>query len=220
MKEPGSLIRIKKFSDSENENDEEIMLEQESNQEDDNNEISENLTANKLKPSSLSSKELQKSKKRKKGIIFISNIPKNMNVAICRELMEKFGEVGRIFLQPDKKGMTKKANNKKKNVVFTEGWVEFEKKRIAKWVAGNINTTPISNKKGSPFCDILWNLKYLPGFKWIHLSERLTYERAVYTQKLNIATSQARKEANFFQNNLDKSEKFKKRMKGKLNKKI
>lgn len=48
------------------------------------------------------------------------------------------------------------------------------------------------------------------GFKWIHLSERLTYERAVHHQKLQIATSKARKEANFFQNNLDKSENLKK----------
>lgn len=104
--------------------------------------------------------------------------------------------------------MTKKANKKKKNVTFTEGWVEFEKKKVAKFVAQNINATPISTKKGTKFCDILWSLKYLPGFKWIHLSERLTYERAVQHQKLQIATSKARKEADFFQNNLDKSERF------------
>lgn len=102
--------------------------------------------------------------------------------------------------------MTKKANKKKKNVTFTEGWVEFQKKKVAKWVVQNINVTPISTKKGSKFCDVLWSLKYLPGFKWTHLSERLTYERAVSHQKLQIATSKARKEANFFQHNLDKSE--------------
>jgi ESF2/ABP1 family protein len=106
--------------------------------------------------------------------------------------------------------VTKKANKKKKNVTFTEGWVEFEKKKVAKWVALNINTTPISSKKGSKFCDILWSLKYLPGFKWIHLSERLTYERAVQHQKLQIATSKARKEADFYADNLDKSERLKK----------
>jgi ESF2/ABP1 family protein len=109
--------------------------------------------------------------------------------------------------------VTKKANKKKKNVTFTEGWVEFEKKKVAKWVAQNINTTPISTKKGSKFCDILWSLKYLPGFKWIHLSERLTYERAVSSAKLRVATSKARKEADFFQNNLDKSDKLKKERK-------
>lgn len=109
--------------------------------------------------------------------------------------------------------MTKKANKKKKNVNFTEGWVEFEKKRVAKWIAQNINATPMTTKKGSKFSDILWSLKYLPGFKWIHLSERLTYERAVKHQKLQIATSKARKEASFFQDNLDKSDKIKMRKK-------
>lgn len=107
--------------------------------------------------------------------------------------------------------MTKKANKKKKNVTFTEGWVEFEKKKVSKWVAQHINNTPISTKKGSKFCDILWSLKYLPGFKWIHLSERLTYERAVQHQRKQMAISKARKEAGFFQDNLDKSEKFAKK---------
>lgn len=53
-------------------------------------------------------------------------------------------------------------------------------------------------------------MKYLPRFKWVHLSERLTYEKAVYRQKLKSEISQARREAAFFQENLDKSAKFKK----------
>lgn len=96
---------------------------------------------------------------------------------------------------------------------FTEGWVEFESKRVAKWVVENINAKPITKKKNSRFCDVLWTLKYLPRFKWVHLSERLTYERAVYRQKLQVEISQARKEANFFQENLDRGEKFKKKQK-------
>lgn len=38
--------------------------------------------------------------KNKKGIIYISSIPKYMNVTQLRELMQQFGEVGRIYLQP------------------------------------------------------------------------------------------------------------------------
>lgn len=52
-------------------------------------------------------------------------------------------------------------------------------------------------------------MKYLPRFKWVHLSERLTYEKAVHRQKLQTEIGQARKEAAFFQENLDKSDKFK-----------
>lgn len=53
-------------------------------------------------------------------------------------------------------------------------------------------------------------MKYLPRFKWVHLSERLTYEKAVHRQKLQTEMSQARREAQFFQDNLEKSKKFKK----------
>lgn len=43
-------------------------------------------------------------KKKKTGIIYISSIPKHMNVTILRELLEPYGDVGRIYLQPERKG--------------------------------------------------------------------------------------------------------------------
>lgn len=88
--------------------------------------------------------------------------------------------------------------------------MEFESKRVAKFVATNLNNKQISLKKRSRFFDDCWSMKYLPRFKWIHLSERLSYEKAVFRQRLQTEVSQARTEAAFFQDNLDKSEKFKK----------
>lgn len=41
-------------------------------------------------------------KKKKKGIIYISSIPKHMNVAILRHMLGQYAQVGRIFLQPGK----------------------------------------------------------------------------------------------------------------------
>lgn len=91
MKQQDNILRIKQFSDSEeDEEDKEMDL-----GEADSEEMQEETTKKEKK---------QKSKTRKKGIVYISSIPKHMNVAICRELMERFGEVGRIFLQPDSKG--------------------------------------------------------------------------------------------------------------------
>lgn len=92
--------------------------------------------------------------------------------------------------------------------------MEFLSKKAAKAIAAEINGKPITTRKKSKFCDILWNMKYLPRFKWLHLSERLTYEKMVYQQRLRNEISQARKEANFFGANLDKSE-FKKKKKQK-----
>ena len=37
------------------------------------------------------------------GIIYLSRIPTLMNVNIVRRSFERFGETGRIFLQPDSK---------------------------------------------------------------------------------------------------------------------
>ena len=66
--------------------------------------------------------------------------------------------VGRVFLQPDK--------NEKKTVkynrVFSEGWVEFTSKKVAKFVAENLNCKPVGGKRKSKAYDELWNIKYLP----------------------------------------------------------
>ncbi|XP_058835604.1 uncharacterized protein LOC131692521 [Topomyia yanbarensis] len=155
-------------------------------------------------------------KKRKPGIIYISTIPKHMNVTILRELLEPYGDVGRIYLLPERKdGKVRKktAKGKRAMVRYTEGWVEFKRKRVAKAVVQHLNTRPISTKKKSVFCDMLWSMKYLSRFKWIHLSERLAYERAVFKQKLRTEIAQARKEASFFQSHLDQSEGVRKKLK-------
>lgn len=93
---------------------------------------------------------------------------------------------------------------------FTEGWVEFESKRIAKKVSVLLNNQRIGTRKKSRYYDMVWNIKYLPRFKWVHLSERLAYERAVYKQRLRAEIAQAKKEASYFQNNVEKSQKKKK----------
>lgn len=151
-------------------------------------------------------------KKKKRGIIYISNIPKHLNVTMIREMWSQYGKIGRIYLQPEKETHEDQMKYKKKKRKrftrhFTEGWVEFESKRVAKYVASELNTKSISEKKGSRFYDTFWSLKYLPRFKWTHLSERLAYEKAVFRQRLTAEVSQARKEAAFFQSNLDRSEK-------------
>ena len=46
----------------------------------------------------------------------------------------------------------------------------------------------------SPLLGDLWNLKYLSGFKWSHLTEKVAYERRVREQKLRIEMLHARKE--------------------------
>lgn len=44
-------------------------------------------------------------------------------------------------------------------------------------------------------------------FKWVHLNERLAYEKAVRKHRLRAEVSQVKKEANHFSSNIIRSEK-------------
>ncbi len=64
----------------------------------------------------------------------------------------------------------KYGGSKKRN--FTEGWVEFVDKRVAKAVPMALNNNPIGGRKRNYYHDDLWNIKYLPDFHWSHLGEK------------------------------------------------
>lgn len=105
---------------------------------------------------------------------------------------------------------TKAGGSRKRK--YTEGWVEFEDKKVAKMVALDVNGTLIGKlvltvcsrvhqcmsfafisaahgthagiasdmnifiaggKKRNFYHDDMWNIKYLKGFKWRHLTEKL-----------------------------------------------
>ncbi|XP_065346696.1 activator of basal transcription 1-like [Cloeon dipterum] len=148
--------------------------------------------------------ETVEKKKTKTGILYLPNIPPYMNATILREMLTPFGEIGRIFLQKDAKAGARF----KKVRRYSEGWVEFKSKRKAKECLAMLNNQKMSDRKKSKFYDQLWSFKYLPRFKWAHLSERLAYERAVHRQRVRTEVSQAKKEASHFQLSLDKSEKI------------
>jgi len=151
-------------------------------------------------------------KKKKPGIIYLSSIPHGFNVSRTTGFFAQYGRVGRVYLQPDAK---EKANRKDKLARnFTEGWIEFMSKRLAKEVASNLNLAHVGGKKRSKSHDVTWNIKYLPGFKWTHLSEKLAYEKAVHQQRMRNEISQAKRETDFFKANLEKSKRQEKRRAG------
>ena len=104
--------------------------------------------------------------------------------------MSQYGEVGRIYLHPEsaqtRKRRIKNGGNHRRK--FTDGWVEFLDKRIAKAVALSLNNQPIGfsfsfflqyhftphvGGKKRFFSSMIWNIKYLPKFKWRNLTERI-----------------------------------------------
>merc|ERR1712079_24311 len=56
--------------------------------------------------------------------------------------------------------------------------------------------------------DVIWNIKYLPGFKWTNLSERLAYEKAVHQQRMRTEISQAKRETDYFRANIERSKRL------------
>ncbi|XP_042863316.1 activator of basal transcription 1-like [Penaeus japonicus] len=138
-------------------------------------------------------------KRRKPGIVYLSIIPPNMNVTDVREYFSNFGEVDRMFLQAgnEEKKKTEKWK-KKKRQRYTEGWIEFKSKRKAKEVQLLLNNQPVGGKKRNPYYDMLWNIKYLPRFKWAFLKQRLEYEREVHRQRMAAEISQVRRETDHF----------------------
>ena len=76
---------------------------------------------------------------------------------------------------------------------------------MAKLVARTLNNTPMGGKKSNYYHDDLWNLKYLPKFKWLHLTEQLAYERQQRAKQLQLEVSQAKMEMDMYMRNVDKA---------------
>ncbi|ETO08758.1 hypothetical protein RFI_28629 [Reticulomyxa filosa] len=94
---------------------------------------------------------------------------------------------------------------------FAEAWVEFEDKKMAKLVARILNGTKVPQKylnnrmaKGH-----MWNMKYLKGFKWHHLLEHKEQMRILERKKFEKAISEAHKQANYFKQQIKKSQELK-----------
>lgn len=135
-------------------------------------------------------------KLKKRGVVYVARIPPRMTPTKLKSLLSEFGEVCRVYLVEEDK--TARQRRKKQggsgSKRYTEGWVEFAKKKVAKHVAQSLNNTQISNYKRSHHYGDLWNLKYLHKFKWSHLTEKVAYERRVREQKLRVEMMQARRE--------------------------
>lgn len=122
---------------------------------------------------------------------------------ILREILQEFGDVGRIYLEPESTG--------KKRRTYSEGWVEFNKKRVAKLVAKTLNGTPLQyGRKHSKMNGQIWSIRYLHKFKWTHLTEQLTHDRAVKNQKRRFELDHTKKQVEFYQNMVERSKIMKK----------
>lgn len=147
----------------------------------------------------------------KRGVVYISRVPPNMRPNKVKMLLEQHGVISRVYLVEEDASSrrTRKKMGGNSGKRYTEGWVEFEDKKIAKAVAASLNTRPIGGKKGDYFRDDLWNLKYLKNFKWDHLTEKVAYERRVREQKLRLETMQLKRVNAAFLEKVEKGKAYK-----------
>ncbi|OAX39134.1 hypothetical protein K503DRAFT_690271 [Rhizopogon vinicolor AM-OR11-026] len=139
------------------------------------------------------------------GVIYISRIPPGMRPAKVRHLMSAHGEVGRVYLQQEdpKRAFLRRKHTSTKKPHFTEGWVEFKDKKVARSVAEMLNAQPIGGKKGTRWRDDVWTMKYLPKFKWNMLTEQIAHEAAIHTAKLRVELAQSKSEQRDYLKNVE-----------------
>ncbi|KAK2197285.1 bifunctional ABT1-ESF2 [Babesia duncani] len=130
------------------------------------------------------------------GIIFISRIPPYMNLSKLKNYFGKFGEIGRVYAAPesitDYKNRVKLGGNAK--LKFKHAWIQYLDKKIAKRVAKTLNGHPVADgRKNGFYYGDLWNLKYLPKYKWCDLVAYFSQYKRNRTKKLHQVLEECRK---------------------------
>merc|ERR1712166_594085 len=146
-------------------------------------------------------------KMQKRGVIYLSRIPPYMQPLKIRNYFCQFGKIDRVYLTPEdpksREKRKKKGGNSRKK--FIDGWVEYCDKKIAKRVAAQLNGQIMGGNKRNYWHDDIWNIKYLPKFKWYHLAETIAYQNAVKDEKMRTQVRQARRENEDYMRKVQKS---------------
>lgn len=149
----------------------------------------------------ISAKKLAKFREQhaRRGIVYMSRVPPHLKPLKLRQMLEKHAEVGRLYMAPVQRPPRAAGGRAKRSgKSFSEAWIEFEDKRLARAVAELLNGQPMGGRRRSKHHDDLWTLKYLPKFKWDHLTEEIAHEKAVREKKLAQELSSAKRERDFY----------------------
>ena len=70
-----------------------------------------------------------------------------------------------------------------------------------------LNGQIVGGKKSGFFHDMIWNIKYLKGFKWGDLMEKLTLEKRLRADRLRVQFAKNRKADEQYLENVSRAEK-------------
>eukprot|EP00906_Rhabdomonas_costata_P039404 RCo055720 len=109
----------------------------------------------------------------KRGIVLVNPMPRGMNPSQLRLQFQIFGDITnmRVNSRPGRRW------GKWANLVYTQAWVEFRRRRDAKTVAQALNASPIQASLKKAYRDEMWCIKYLKGFTWEDLLEEDVHKK-------------------------------------------
>ncbi|KAI3452497.1 hypothetical protein Pfo_009161 [Paulownia fortunei] len=187
--------------------EEEIRVARASSQSEDDTSLNEAMEKEKRKDRRKKRLIKEAKKADKRGVCYLSRVPPRMDPLKLRQILSQYGEIQRLYLTPEDPAaqVRRKKSGGFRGQEFSEGWVEFTDKKVAKRVARMLNGEQIGGRKRSSFYYDLWNIKYLSKFKWDDLTEEIAYKNAIREQKLALELSAAKRERDFYLSKVDQS---------------
>ncbi|KAL0220828.1 hypothetical protein RCL1_000682 [Eukaryota sp. TZLM3-RCL] len=137
------------------------------------------------------------------GVVYLPTLSPHITPDIARRLLSPFGEIDRIFFRPMPSDKKKKSGKLR----YIDGWIEFKNKKVARAVAEMLNGKQIGGDSSTknPYYHDFWTIRYLPKFKWTHLTERGIYRSVVKQQQLQADIRQSKRENELLLSSMDRS---------------
>lgn len=98
---------------------------------------------------------------------------KHVSLSILTTFSPPIPLIFSALLAPSATAKQSQKRQKHAQALYTEAWVEFLDKKMAKVVAEMLNAQVIGGKKGDRWRDDVWTMKYLSGFRWEMLGEQI-----------------------------------------------
>lgn len=129
-----------------------------------------------------------------RGVVYVAQLPHGWTRLQVIRYFEKYGEVTRVFL--NKKDT--KSNRRGRGFIFTDGWIEYRKKRHAKQLVALMDGQPVGGKKRSKHAQDLLMLSYLKGFDFGSLYDDVMHVKRTRQDRLNAQLARVKKESQMY----------------------
>lgn len=138
----------------------------------------------------------------RRGVIHFANIPVGWTRANVIRYFEEFGEVTRVFLKKKESSGVASAR-KRQRVLFSEGWIEFRKRKDARRVALLLDGQEVKGGKCGRSSGTRMMLSYMRGFEFGSLYEEVMEGRRSREARLQAQYARLRKESQLYMDLLE-----------------